>query len=388
MRVSYNQDGACFAVARTDGDRRGFNVYNASPYRETFGRTFRDGGIGCVEMLFRCNILALVGGGAEPKFSPCKVMIWDDHQGRCIGELGFKVPVRAVRLRRDKIVVALSHKVYVYNFSDLRVESQMDTSTNDGGLVVISPTTERMVLACPGLNKGQIRVELFDGGTTKFIAAHESALACLALSADGRLLASASEKGTLIRVFDTHTGELLHEFRRGSDKAIVYSLAFNAKNTLLGVTSDKGTVHVFRVPRQPSASAADASASPAPAVSRDLPAARSPPITQGDSQSGDRDRAALGKIVKKFLPKYFSSEWSLAQFKLPSTHRALVSFPAADPDSCVVISEAGDYSRLVFDERQGGEMMCVESHRFDRLAVDEQRFASQQQQHDDEDSLV
>ena len=385
MRVSYNQDGACFAVARTDGDRRGFNVYNASPYRETFGRTFRDGGIGCVEMLFRCNILALVGGGSEPKFSPCKVMIWDDHQGRCIGELGFKVPVRAVRLRRDKIVVALSHKVYVYNFSDLRVESQMDTSTNDAGLVVISPMTERMVLACPGLNRGQIRVELFDTGTTKFIAAHESALACLALSADGRLLASASEKGTLIRVFDTHTGGLLHEFRRGSDKAIVYSIAFNAKNTLLGVTSDKGTVHVFRVPPSPSASAADASASPAPAVSRDL--AGSPSIAR---EPTDGDRAALGRIVKKFLPKYFSSEWSLAQFKLPSTHRALVAFPAADPDSCVVISEAGDYSRLVFDERQGGEMMCVESHRFDRLAIDvEQRLAQRRQlDADDDDSLV
>jgi len=385
MRVSYNQDGACFAVARTDGDRRGFNVYNASPYRETFGRTFRDGGIGCVEMLFRCNILALVGGGSEPKFSPCKVMIWDDHQGRCIGELGFKVPVRAVRLRRDKIVVALSHKVYVYNFSDLRVESQMDTSTNDAGLVVISPMTERMVLACPGLNRGQIRVELFDTGTTKFIAAHESALACLALSADGRLLASASEKGTLIRVFDTHTGGLLHEFRRGSDKAIVYSIAFNAKNTLLGVTSDKGTVHVFRVPPSPSASAADASASPAPAVSRDL--AGSPSIVR---EPTDGDRAALGRIVKKFLPKYFSSEWSLAQFKLPSTHRALVAFPAADPDSCVVISEAGDYSRLVFDERQGGEMMCVESHRFDRLAIDvEQRLAQRRQlDADDDDSLV
>ena len=383
--MSYNQDGACFAVARTDGDRRGFNVYNASPYRETFGRTFRDGGIGCVEMLFRCNILALVGGGSEPKFSPCKVMIWDDHQGRCIGELGFKVPVRAVRLRRDKIVVALSHKVYVYNFSDLRVESQMDTSTNDAGLVVISPMTERMVLACPGLNRGQIRVELFDTGTTKFIAAHESALACLALSADGRLLASASEKGTLIRVFDTHTGGLLHEFRRGSDKAIVYSIAFNAKNTLLGVTSDKGTVHVFRVPPSPSASAADASASPAPAVSRDL--AGSPSIVREPTEG---DRAALGRIVKKFLPKYFSSEWSLAQFKLPSTHRALVAFPAADPDSCVVISEAGDYSRLVFDERQGGEMMCVESHRFDRLAIDvEQRLAQRRQlDADDDDSLV
>ena len=64
------------------------------------------------DRLRKCNILALVGGGEEPKFSPNKVMIWDDHQGRCIGELAFKVPVRAVRLRRDKVVVALSHKIF------------------------------------------------------------------------------------------------------------------------------------------------------------------------------------------------------------------------------------------------------------------------------------
>ena len=42
--MSYNQDGACFAVARANGPERGFAVYNTSPYRETFGRTFRDGG--------------------------------------------------------------------------------------------------------------------------------------------------------------------------------------------------------------------------------------------------------------------------------------------------------------------------------------------------------
>lgn len=101
------------------------------------------------------------------------------------------------------------------------------------------------MLACPGLQKGHLRVELFDIRRPTLIAAHESALSCLALNLDGTRLATASERGTLIRVWDSHSGQLLHELRRGAEAAEIQSIAFDFETCWLAVSSDHGTVHVF-----------------------------------------------------------------------------------------------------------------------------------------------
>ncbi|KAL8112161.1 hypothetical protein AgCh_019746 [Apium graveolens] len=63
-----------------------------------------------------------------------------------------------------------------------------------------------------GLRKGEVKIEHFYGlGKTRFILAHGSRIVCLALTNDGKFLATASTKGTLVRVYNTLDGLLLQE---------------------------------------------------------------------------------------------------------------------------------------------------------------------------------
>ena len=53
-------------------------------------------------MLNKTNLLALVGGGKNPKYSNNKVVIWDDQQGKVISELRFGSNVKNIKLKLDK----------------------------------------------------------------------------------------------------------------------------------------------------------------------------------------------------------------------------------------------------------------------------------------------
>jgi hypothetical protein len=83
--------------------------------------------------------------------------------------------------------------------------------------------------------------------------AHQNEVVYLTLNSDASCLATASEQGTLIRIFDTSSSpKLVKEFRRGSDPATIYSLKFRFDNRMLLITSSKGTVHWFTLDSDPS----------------------------------------------------------------------------------------------------------------------------------------
>ncbi|KAH0457893.1 hypothetical protein IEQ34_013208 [Dendrobium chrysotoxum] len=369
LSVSWNQDYGCFAA----GTSHGFRIYNCEPFKETFRRDLKSGGFGIVEMLFRCNILALVGGGANSQYPPNKVLIWDDHQGRCIGEFAFRSDVRGVRLRRDRIVVVLEHKIYVYNLTDLKLLHQIETLANPKGLCCLSHHSSTSVLACPGLHQGQVRVEHFGLKMTKFINAHDSHISCFSLTLDGFLLATTSVKGTLVRIFNTMDGTRLQEVRRGADRAEIYSIALSPNVQWLAISSDKGTVHIFNLRVR--------------VVGEDapiLPSSQGPALLHQNSatsldalispNTGANPSSSLS-FMKGVLPKYFSSEWSFAQFRLPEVTRYFAAF--GSENTVMIVGMDGSFYRCSFDPLLGGQMTQQEYVRFLKSESHQPRSASQ-----------
>jgi WD repeat-containing protein 45 len=133
-------------------------------------------------------------------------------------------------------VVVLEAKIYVYNFVDLKLLHQIETTSNpkgalspplplplppppfslrqrflefpvyflsdflacarsaSAGLCALSPNNNNAVLCCPGLKPGTVHVELYDSKKTQLITAHTNALSQIAMNTDGTRLATASEK--------------------------------------------------------------------------------------------------------------------------------------------------------------------------------------------------
>jgi len=311
LSLSFNQDQSCFACGMSNG----FRIFGSDPLKLKKQQQF-DGAVGQVEMLFCCNYVAIVGSGQRPAFPLHKVVIWDTSQSRIVVEMELWSPVRAVRLRRDRIVVALDSTVHVFSFTEQPHQLNVfDSWSNTRGLVCLCPSSDNSLLAFPSPSQmGAVQlIHLAETDkVSSVIPAHNSSLAALALNVHGTRLATASEKGTLIRVYDTSTLVMLFELRRGANSAIIYSLNFSTDATRLCCSSSHGTVHIFSL---------------------------------------DNERQS-----SKILRKIVKGGVSFSRFQLPQLNNSpmrSVSAFGSQPGSIIVACEDGSYYKFHFDEPGG-----------------------------------
>ncbi|CAO3620818.1 unnamed protein product [Cunninghamella echinulata] len=257
--LNFNQDFSCISV----GTKNGYRIYNCDPFGKCYSKA--ESGTGIVEMLFCTSLVALAGAGEQPTFSTRQLRIINTKRQSTICELSFPTSILAVKMNRRRLIVVLEEQIFVYDISNMKLLHTIDTNHNPQAICALSPSSDNCYIAYPSRSSssasftgGQTTqsyfptgdVEIFDALSLQLInivQAHKSPVSCITMNADGNLLATASEKGTVIRVFSIPDGNKVYQFRRGSYPAKIYSMSFNLVSTLLCVSSDTETVHIFKL---------------------------------------------------------------------------------------------------------------------------------------------
>ncbi|OJD14322.1 hypothetical protein AJ78_05317 [Emergomyces pasteurianus Ep9510] len=409
--VTFNQDYSYLAV----GTSKGFRIFTTDPFAKSYET--KEGNIAILEMLFSTSLVALI-------LSPRRLQITNTKRQSTICELTFPTTVLAVRLNRKRLVIVLEDQIYLYDIQTMKLLYTIETSPNPNAICTLSPSSENCYLAYPLPQKAPPssftppshappssthisptsgEVLIFD--TLKLeainvVEAHKSPLSCLAMNTEGTLLATASDKGTIIRVFSVPDAHKLYQFRRGSMPSRIFSMSFNITSTLLCVSSATETIHIFKLghqgtseelpaspigadPRSPSSATRERGLSQSSSTfsAGEDPATDADP---GDISARKHNGTLMGMIrrtsqnvgnsfaatVGGYLPKGVTEMWEPARdfawIKLPKTAgqgspgsnagpvRSVVAMSSNTPQVMVVTSD-GNFYVFNVDLSKGGE---------------------------------
>ncbi|KAF8223979.1 WD40 repeat-like protein [Tricholoma matsutake] len=418
--ANFNQDFSCVSV----GTRRGYSITNCDPFGRVY--TMNDGARGIVEMLFCTSLIALVGAADIPQSSPRKLQIVNTKRQSMICELLFPSSILSVKLNRKTLVIVLETEIYIYDISNMRLLHVIETTPNPEAVCALSPSADSSYFAYPSpipsptsplaaqsstappppppphqQQSGDVLLFSTRSLTVaNVIQAHKSPLSYLAINSTGSLLATSSDKGTVIRVWSIPGAEKLYQFRRGTREARIYSINFNVVSSLLAVSSAHDTVHIFKLGQQRSSSSGsvastNAIAGPSSKNGRERPG--SPPESidsregvQGQGlESGyeafiEKKKAGSGvsSILRRrslqmtktlthsmggYLPNTLTEMWEpsrdFAFLRLPTSGARCVVALSGTMPHVMVISSEGYFYLYSIDLENGGECALIKQYR-------------------------
>jgi len=231
--VKFNEDNSCIGIITDNG----FYIYSSNPFKIRFNRKL-DIKLQLIEPYQKTNIVFLVGN--DDNHPNNKLLIWDDMSNHIIMNIEFSSKILYLCSKTDKLLIKTINKIYIYTFENMQLLEEYSCNFEPYAF-------NSKFLVYPNIQMGYINI--ITNQFNKIIKVHNNHISQIAISYDGKLIATTSTIGTIIRIWSTHTFKLVKEIRRGMEQCKIQNLKFHPSQNTLLVTSNKDTVHIYFLDR-------------------------------------------------------------------------------------------------------------------------------------------
>jgi WD40 repeat protein len=299
-----------------------------------------------VTMLFKTNIFGIVGSDNNPEYKQNIALIWDDLNSSILLKVSLKEKILNLKLSHNKILIVSKSKIYVFDLKSFNVIDKIDTIPNPLGLLGLNYTKDKTILVYPSSNedkkKGDITIKNIEQKKCLYITPHNHPVAYITLSYNGLLLATASEEGKKIRIFETVTGEYLQELNRGSEKAKIKCICIDFNNQFIAASSERGTIHIWSLKESYEAMKKSGKVN----------------LVEEGAKNNVSNVGSVFSIIPNFLGGgYFKKEWSFTQVRLDEPYS---NFHFGAENILIIITSTGKYYKAKIDIEKGGDCQILD----------------------------
>ena len=139
------------------------------------------------------------------------------------------------------IVLSDNQYIYIYNFNNLQFKQKLKYTYNNFFHYDLSSTN----LLLYTNEFGYINILNLDNNLKKKLKAHDNNIQYIKISNHSKYIASVSENGSIIKIFDCNTLNLIKLLYRGISHAEIITIDFDIHDNHVLVYSNLNTVHIF-----------------------------------------------------------------------------------------------------------------------------------------------
>ncbi|KAJ5068649.1 autophagy-related 18a isoform e [Anaeramoeba ignava] len=235
--INFNQDSSGFLITTPNG----LTIFQIDPLEMKFNLS-ELGPIKFAEMFFQASLVTYVS-----EKEPTVATLFHILENRKIVDITQSEEIIWMGQNQKRLIICTKSSIEFYDIKKLSHLGSIEEK-NENTKFAFSSNDKSLFGFSHEKDGGY--VSIFDALHMKklfTVKCHKTQISTLSFDQESTVFATTSITGTLVRIFEVESPHNpLKEFRRGTQKANVYSTAFSYDTSFLCLSSDHGTLHIFK----------------------------------------------------------------------------------------------------------------------------------------------